>query len=118
MQPVTNPELPEIARALPADTAYQIIRTAKRLGFTGYSDVLAEVANAVATGLIGIEPTSALNGACLRVDAVDIGSWARGHWSALSPASRRAALYGLLVRMARPRGASGVSITASSALNP
>ena len=47
MQPVANPELPEIARALPADTAYQITRTAERLGFTDYSDVLAEVANAV-----------------------------------------------------------------------
>jgi DNA primase len=47
MQPVANPELPEIARVLPADTAYQITRTAERLGFTDYSDVLAEVANAV-----------------------------------------------------------------------
>ena len=47
MNPVANPELPEIARALPADSAYQITRTAERLGFTDYSDVLAEVANAV-----------------------------------------------------------------------
>jgi DNA primase len=47
MHPVANPELPQIARALPADTAYQITRTAERLGFTDYSDVLAEVANAV-----------------------------------------------------------------------
>jgi DNA primase len=47
MRPVANPELPAIARALPADTAYQITRTAERLGFTDYSDVLAEVANAV-----------------------------------------------------------------------
>jgi DNA primase catalytic core len=47
MRPVANPELPEIARALPADTIYQIIRTAERLGFTDYSDVLAEVANAI-----------------------------------------------------------------------
>ena len=38
--------LAELARALPADTAYQITRTAERLGFTDYSDVLAEVANA------------------------------------------------------------------------
>jgi hypothetical protein len=36
-----------LARALPADTACQITRTAERLGFTDYSDVLAEVANAV-----------------------------------------------------------------------
>jgi hypothetical protein len=47
MRPVANPELPAIARALPADTACQITRTAERLGFTDYSDVLAEVANAV-----------------------------------------------------------------------
>ena len=47
MRPVSNPELPELARALPADTAYQITLTAERLGFTDYSDVLAEVANAV-----------------------------------------------------------------------
>jgi hypothetical protein len=47
MRPAENPELPEIARALPADTAYQITRTAERLGFIDYSDVLAEVANAV-----------------------------------------------------------------------
>ena len=39
--------LAELARALPADTACQITRTAERLGFTDYSDVLAEVANAV-----------------------------------------------------------------------
>jgi DNA primase len=47
MHPVANPELPEVARALPADTIYQIMRTAERLGFTDYSDVLAEVANVV-----------------------------------------------------------------------
>ena len=47
MRPVANPELPEIARALPADTAYQITRAAERLGSTDYSDVLAEVTNAV-----------------------------------------------------------------------
>jgi DNA primase len=47
MRPVANPELPEIARALPADTICQIMRTAERLGVTDYSDVLAEVANAV-----------------------------------------------------------------------
>jgi hypothetical protein len=39
--------LPQIASALPADAAFQITRTAERLGFTDYSDVLAEVANAV-----------------------------------------------------------------------
>jgi DNA primase len=47
MRPVANSELPEIARVLPADVAYQTMRVAERLGFTDYSDVLAEVANAV-----------------------------------------------------------------------
>ena len=47
MRPVANPELPEIARVLPADAAYQTMRVAERLGFTDCSDVLAEVANAV-----------------------------------------------------------------------
>jgi len=47
MRPVANPELPEIARVLPADVAYQTMRVAERLGFTNYSEVLAEVANAV-----------------------------------------------------------------------
>jgi DNA primase len=47
MLPVANPALPQIARALPADAAFQITRTAERLGFTDYSDVLAEVANAI-----------------------------------------------------------------------
>ena len=32
---------------MPADVAYQTVRVAERLGFTDYSDVLAEVANAV-----------------------------------------------------------------------
>jgi DNA primase len=47
MRPVANPELPQIARVLPADVACQTMRVAERLGFTDYSDVLAEVANAV-----------------------------------------------------------------------
>jgi DNA primase len=47
MRPVANAELPEIARVLPADAAYQTMRVAERLGFTDCSDVLAEVANAV-----------------------------------------------------------------------
>jgi len=46
LRPVASPELTEIARSLPADTAYQIMRTADRLGFEA-SDVLAEVVNAV-----------------------------------------------------------------------
>ena len=44
MRPATNPELPELARPSLAETAYQIARTAERLGFIDYSDVLAEVA--------------------------------------------------------------------------
>jgi DNA primase len=47
LRPVANPQLPEIARALTADTICQLMRTAERLGFADYSDVLAEVANAV-----------------------------------------------------------------------
>ena len=47
MRPIALPELPEIARMLPAGTACQIARVAERLGITDYSDVLAEVANAV-----------------------------------------------------------------------
>jgi DNA primase len=47
MQPIANPALPQIASKLPADTAFQITRAAERLGFTDYSDVLAEVANAI-----------------------------------------------------------------------
>jgi len=47
MRPVANPELPRIAHVLPADAAYQTMRVAERLGFTDYSDVLVEVANAV-----------------------------------------------------------------------
>ena len=43
---VDNPELPQIARVLPADTAFQTVRTAARLDFD-VSDVLTVVANAV-----------------------------------------------------------------------
>lgn len=46
---VDNPELAEIARVLPADTAYQIVRTAAKLDFDA-SDVLTVVANAVTLG--------------------------------------------------------------------
>jgi hypothetical protein len=46
LRPVDNPELTEIARLLPADTPYQILRVATKLGFEA-SEVLAEVANAV-----------------------------------------------------------------------
>ena len=43
---VDNPELPQIARILPADTAFQTVRTAAKLDFD-VSDVLTMVANAV-----------------------------------------------------------------------
>ena len=45
LRPVDNPEIPQIARILPAETSYQIVRTAGKLGFD-CTDVLAEVANA------------------------------------------------------------------------
>jgi hypothetical protein len=47
MHPIANLPLPQIASELRADAAFQITRTAERLGFTDYSDVLAEVAKAV-----------------------------------------------------------------------
>jgi DNA primase len=45
LRPVADPDLAQIARGLPADTAYQVMRTADALGFEA-SDVLAEVVNA------------------------------------------------------------------------
>ena len=45
LRPVDNPEIPQIARILPADTSYQIVRAAGKLGFD-CTDMLAEVANA------------------------------------------------------------------------
>jgi DNA primase len=45
LRPVDNPEIPQIARILPADTSYQIVRAAGKLGFDCI-DMLAEVANA------------------------------------------------------------------------
>src|SRR5215469_14923736 len=44
--PVEIPELPQIAAALPAETAYQVVRTAVKLGFDA-TEVMAEVANTV-----------------------------------------------------------------------
>ena len=43
--PVEIPELPRIAAALPAETAYQVVRAAVKLGFD-VTEVMAEVANA------------------------------------------------------------------------
>ncbi len=47
LHPLAVPELPQIARVLPADLACQIVRVADRLGFSCYSDILAEITNAV-----------------------------------------------------------------------
>ena len=57
LRPVDNPEIPQIARILPADTSYQIVRTAAKLGFD-CTDMLAEVANATTrnTGSAGHQP--------------------------------------------------------------
>jgi DNA primase len=44
--PVEIPELPRIAAALPAETAYQVVRAAVKLGFDA-TEVMAEVANTV-----------------------------------------------------------------------
>jgi DNA primase len=44
--PVEIPELPRIAAALPAETAYQVVRAAVTLGFDA-TEVMAEVANTV-----------------------------------------------------------------------
>jgi DNA primase len=46
LRPVANPELPVIARMLPASATCQIARVADRVG-SDYSEVTAEVANAV-----------------------------------------------------------------------
>jgi DNA primase len=45
-RPAPLTRLPEIARALPADTSREVVRLANRLGFTA-SDILIEVANAM-----------------------------------------------------------------------
>jgi DNA primase len=46
MQPVECSQLPAIARALPADTAFQVTRLADRLGLPA-TDIITEVANAI-----------------------------------------------------------------------
>jgi DNA primase len=46
MRPVLIPQLPQVARNLPADTASQAVRLADRLGFPA-DEVLIEIANAV-----------------------------------------------------------------------
>ena len=62
LRPVDNPEIPQIARILPADTSYQIVRAAGKLGFD-CTDMLAEVANATTrnTGSAGHQPRAPHN---------------------------------------------------------
>ena len=62
LRPVGDPEIPQIACILPADTSYQIVRAAGELGFD-CTDVLAEVANATTrnTGLTGHQPRAPRN---------------------------------------------------------
>jgi len=62
LRPVDNPEIHQIARILPADTSYQIVRAAEKLGFD-CTDILVEVANATArnTGLAGHQPRAPSN---------------------------------------------------------
>jgi len=62
LRPVDNPEIPQIARILPADTSYQIVRAAKKLGFD-CTDMLTEVANAATrnTGSAGHPPRAPRN---------------------------------------------------------
>jgi DNA primase len=48
--PVEIPELPRIAAALPAETVYQVVRAAVKLGFDA-AEVMAEVANTVTRDL-------------------------------------------------------------------
>ena len=62
LRPVDNPEIPQIARILPADTSYQIVRAAGKLGFD-CTDMLAEVANATTrnTGSAGHQPCAPHN---------------------------------------------------------
>ena len=45
LRPVDNPEIPQIAAILPAETTYQTVHAAGKLGFD-VIDVLAEIANA------------------------------------------------------------------------
>jgi DNA primase len=45
LRPIDNPEIPQIARILPAEISYQIVRAAGKLGLD-CTDVLTEVANA------------------------------------------------------------------------
>ena len=57
LHPVDNPEIPQITAILPAETAYQTVHAAGKLGFD-VIDVLAEVANATTrrTGPAGHQP--------------------------------------------------------------
>jgi len=58
LHPVASPELPLIARILPASATCQIVRVAGRLG-TEHSEVTAEMANAVGRGIADTDYTVA-----------------------------------------------------------
>ena len=62
LRPVDNPEIPQITGILPADTSYQIVRAAGKLGFD-CTEVLTEVANATTrnTGSAGHQPRAPRN---------------------------------------------------------
>ena len=60
LRPIATPELPMIARLLPAGAACQIACVAERLG-CDYSDVTAEVANAVSQKSPGLKGSAADN---------------------------------------------------------
>jgi hypothetical protein len=59
LHPITHPELPAIARILPAGAICQVIRTADRTN-SDYSDITAEMANAISrsTALINSQKQS------------------------------------------------------------
>ena len=59
LHPITHPELPAIARILPAGAICQVIRTAHRTN-SDYSEITAEVANAISrsTALINLHKQS------------------------------------------------------------
>ena len=63
MQPVTPPQAPAIAQALPPDTAFQVTRLADKLGLT-ITETAIEVANAItrqsARGTLNQPTTAAL----------------------------------------------------------
>ena len=62
LRPIDNPEILQITGILPADTSYQIVRAAGKLGFD-CTEVLTEVTNATIrnTGSAGHQPRAPRN---------------------------------------------------------